>query len=76
MEAVGFRPDVLTIRRGDSVVWKNDDPFPHTATSVGGGFDSKDIAAGKSWRYTPRAAGEFPYVCALHPTMKGVLRVE
>jgi len=76
MEGVSFRPDVLTIRPGDSVVWKNQDPFPHTATSVAGGFDSENIAAGTSWTYTPRTAGEFPYVCALHPTMKAVLRVK
>jgi plastocyanin len=76
MEGVSFRPDVITIRSGDSVVWKNHDPFPHTATSASGGFDSGNVPAGQSWTYTPRTAGEFPYVCALHPTMKAVLRVK
>ena len=74
IEAVRFQPDLLTIRAGDSVVWLNRDPFPHTATASG--FDSKNIAAGESWRYTPKARGEFPYVCTLHPTMKATLRVE
>ena len=74
IEAVSFQPDVLTMRAGDSVVWLNRDPFPHTATS--NGFDSRIIAAGQSWRYTPKARGEFPYVCTLHPTMKATLRVK
>ena len=73
MEAVSFQPNVLTIGVGDSVVWLNKDPFPHTATSAS--FDSKVIAADRSWRYTPKGRGEFPYVCTLHPTMKATLRV-
>jgi plastocyanin len=73
MEAVSFQPADLEVRVGDSVVWVNKDPFPHTATSEK--FDSKVILPEKSWKYTVRAAGEFPYVCILHPTMKGTLRV-
>ena len=73
MEAVSFRPGVLTVRVGDSVVWQNKDLFPHTATAPT--FDSKIIAVDRSWRYVAKARGEFPYVCSLHPTMKGTLRV-
>jgi plastocyanin len=76
MEAVALQPAVLTIRVGDSVVWQNKDPFPHTATSAVKAFDSGNVAAGASWTYTPRTRGEFPYVCTLHPTMKGILRVQ
>jgi plastocyanin len=73
MEAVSFQPTDLTVSAGDAVVWVNKDPFPHTATSSV--FDSKTIAAGESWTYTAKTRGEFPYVCTLHPTMKGTLRV-
>ena len=38
-------------------------------------FDSKVIEAGKSWSYTPKARGEVPYHCTLHPTMTGMLRI-
>ena len=76
IEAVQFAPDTLTVRRGDTVVWVNKDPFPHTVTSKVGGFDSHEIAAGKSWHYQPRKAGAFTYICTLHPTMKATLRVE
>jgi plastocyanin len=76
IEAVQFAPDMLTVHRGDIIVWVNKDPFPHTVTSKDGGFDSHEIAAGKSWRYQPRKVGAFTYVCTLHPTMKATLRVE
>jgi plastocyanin len=74
MEAVRFRPAALTVRTGDSVIWANRDPFPHTATSPV--FESKVLPPGQSWRYVANVRGEFPYVCTLHPTMKGTLRVE
>ena len=74
MEAVSFQPGVLTLRSGDSVVWRNADPFPHTVTAAG--FDSGIIAPGRSWTYTPKTRGEVSYVCALHVTMKGTLRVQ
>jgi plastocyanin len=48
---------------------------PHTVTSAAGHFDSREIAAGKSWKFTVRATGEFAYSCTYHPMMKGVLRV-
>lgn len=75
MEGVKFEPETVTVARGDTVVWVNKDPFPHTATAKGA-FDSKEIAAGKSWRFVTRGAGTYVYVCTLHPGMKGTLVVQ
>jgi plastocyanin len=76
IDGTQFKPDDLTIKTGDSVVWVNHDPFPHTATAAGGAFDSKEIAPDKSWTYTATAKGELAYTCTFHPTMKGVVRVQ
>ena len=70
-----YVPETLTVRPGDVVVWINKDPFPHTVTAAGV-FDSGSIAAGKSWRFTARKPGMHPYLCTLHATMKGSLRIE
>jgi len=70
-----YAPENLTVKRGDTVVWINEDPFPHTITAKGV-FDSHDIAASRSWRYRARMAGEFAYLCTLHAGMKGTLKVE
>ena len=75
MDGTRFVPDTVTIQRGDRVVWVNKDPFPHTATARGT-FDSKSVAAGHSWSYVARQTGEIPYVCTLHPGMKGTLLVQ
>jgi plastocyanin len=76
IEGTRFQPEELKIQAGDAVVWVNNDFFPHTATSEAGGFDSKVIRAGKSWKATVTKEGELAYVCTLHPSMKGTLRVE
>jgi plastocyanin len=74
IDAARFSPADLSLRVGDSVVWVNKDILAHTATTSTPGFDSKVIAPGKSWRYTVRRTGEFPYTCVFHP-MNAMLRV-
>lgn len=76
IEATSFQPKSMTVKAGDVIVWTNNDPFPHTATSQAAGFDSHAIAPGKSWTYTAATRGEFTYVCTLHPTMTATLKVE
>ena len=70
-----FQPESLTVAPGDLVIWINKDIVPHTATATGK-FDSKTIDPTRSWSYRPRRKGDTAYVCALHPTMKGTLRVK
>ena len=76
IDGVRFVPETLIVKVGDTVVWVNKVPFPHTATSQAGTFDSHEIATGKTWRYIPKKAGVFPYACTLHSTMKATLTVE
>jgi plastocyanin len=76
IEATQFQPNALTVRRGDTIIWVNKDPFPHTVTSKAGGFDSQQIQPGVSWKYRAVRKGEFDYICSLHPTMTGTIRVQ
>ena len=71
-----FRPAVVTVNKGDVVVWRNSDPVPHTATAKAGGLDSGDIATNGTFRFTATRTGRFDYICTLHPTMKGALVVK
>jgi len=75
IDASRFEPSRLTVAPGDTVVWKNVDLFPHTATSKTGAFDSKAIEPGGSWKFVAEKNALFDYVCSLHPTMTGSLRV-
>ena len=75
MQAVQFAPATLKVKRGDTVIWTNRDPFPHTATAAGI-FDSKPVDEGRTFRWRADRAGTIAYVCSLHPTMRGTLEVE
>ena len=75
IEGVAYQPASLVVRRGDTVVWVNKDPFPHTVTARGV-FDSRDIPAGASWKYVARKSGSYTYICTLHPNMVGTLDVQ
>lgn len=74
IDGMRFEPADLTIHSGDTIVWVNKDLFAHTATTEGR-FDSRQIDPGGSWHVTFQTAGDLPYVCTLHPTMKGMVRV-
>jgi plastocyanin len=76
IEATQFSPAMLEVKLGDSVVWKNKDPFPHNVTAENKAFHSGDLQNGRSWSFKAGKKGVFPYVCTLHPTMKAVLTVK
>ena len=75
IEGMQFSPAMVTVKRGDEVIWVNKDLVPHTATAAKT-FDSGTLAPNTSWRMTVTNAGRYEYVCTLHPTMKAVLLVE
>lgn len=76
IENMRFDPQTLTARSGDRIIWINKDLVPHTATADAGKFDSHTLAPNASWTFVVEKPGNFPYVCAFHPTMTATLTVE
>ncbi len=70
-----FEPANLTIAVGKTVRFINVDEEPHTATSTDGSFDSKALDTDGDWNYTATKQGNYPYICSVHPFMKGTLTV-
>jgi plastocyanin len=73
MAGLKFQPGTLTVAKGTTVVFINDDTAPHTVTARSGGTDSRVIDPGK--RFTLVAASSFDYVCSIHPSMTAKLVV-
>jgi plastocyanin len=73
MENMAFQPAELTVSRGDTVVWNNEDFVPHTATARDGSWDSKSIAPGGDWRLVVDEPGRQAYHCLFHPNMVGTI---
>ena len=76
MKDIKYIPREVEVSVGDTVVWTNDDPIPHTVTAEKGEtFDSGNVDGGDTYEYTPRKAGEISYVCTIHPNQTGTLTV-
>jgi plastocyanin len=70
-----FSPGASSVHVGDTITWTNRDIAPHTATAKDGSFDTGTINKNKSGSHTFTKAGSFPYICSIHPSMKGTVTV-
>src|SRR4030095_3733499 len=70
-----FAPAEVTVAPGTRVTWVNKDEAPHTATSTDDRFSSGGLDTDDKYSFVFSEKGEFPYYCALHPHMKGVIKV-
>lgn len=72
-----FSPANITVKKGTTVTWTNQDSIAHTVTETDGksGPNSSDLAKGKSYSFTYNTAGTFKYNCSIHPEMVGTVTV-
>lgn len=70
-----FNPSTIYVTRGTIVTWINYGQAPHTVTGDKGGPASGQISSGKSYSYTFKEVGSFPYHCSIHPSMKATIEV-
>jgi len=70
-----FSPSNLNIHVGDTVVWMNNGPANHTATSASGMWDTGPLSTGQSSYFTFNQPGMFAYYCSIHPRMRGTVTV-
>ena len=67
-----FQPAELKVKRGDTVVWVNNDLVTHDVTEETNKlWSSGPLPAGKSWKIAVRQNAE--YFCSIHVMMKGIL---
>jgi pentapeptide MXKDX repeat protein len=71
-----YMPSTVTVTVGGKVTWKNVDSAAHTATATDSSFDTSLVNAGASASNTFNTAGSYPYMCILHPWMKGTVNVQ
>ncbi len=75
-----FKPDNLQIKKGESVVWVNEDNHSHVFASMAvigdGGIFAPSIEPGGSWKYQFKRSGEYFYICFIHKGMIGKVTVK
>lgn len=90
MGFMDFQPNLVTVRRGDTVEWRNTSVVMHTVTgdpqkagrpglaSVPSGaspFNSGNLKAGRIFKHTFTVPGTYKYYCEIHDGMTGTVVV-
>jgi plastocyanin len=72
-----FSPANITVKKGTTVTWTNEDSVGHTVTESDGqtGPASPTIQQGKTYSFTFNTVGTFHYKCTIHPYMTGTVAV-
>jgi plastocyanin len=71
-----FAPRTVTAKVGQKVKWEHQDAgVTHTVTALDGTFRSGDLKQGDEFSHVFQAAGTFGYRCAIHPDMRGTVKV-
>ncbi|AJP59719.2 hypothetical protein UC34_13255 [Pandoraea vervacti] len=78
IENFTFAPATLTVKAGARVTWINRDDEPHTVTSASTprAFASGALDTDAAFAFTFDKPGTYPYFCAVHPHMTGVIVVK
>ncbi|HEX8740474.1 MAG TPA: cupredoxin family copper-binding protein [Casimicrobiaceae bacterium] len=75
IRSFAFTPKEVTVAPGTRVVWTNRDDTPHTVTATDHAFASPGLDTGDTFEHTFDAAGDYAYLCTVHPYMTGVVHV-
>jgi plastocyanin len=76
MKANKFIPEKVTGKVGQTVEWKNADPYPHNVVATKGeDFQSDNFGGGGTYKYKLDKAGKISYVCTIHSGMVGTITV-
>ena len=81
IKAYKYDPQTLEVKVGTTVTWTNQDAKTHTVNS-GTPDDPKagplngELDEGKTYTYTFKEVGEFPYYCKNHRGMRGKVIVK
>lgn len=73
-----YTPANITVKKGTTVTWTNNDSVGHTVTSDDDSalsFDSKTLNKGQTFSTTFDKVGSFSYHCTPHPNMTGSVTV-
>ena len=71
-----FSPASITVNAGDTVTWTNNGHVPEGHNVKGDGFESGTRQTGQTYSHTFSSEGTFPYICSIHPFMKGTVTVQ
>ncbi len=78
IQGFAFTPATITAKKGDQIVFTNNDGVSHTVTADDGTFASGQLGQGQSFTLDTStvASGSYAFHCSNHPSMTGTVVVE
>jgi|ERR671934_1650731 plastocyanin len=81
MRSIQFEPKKVTVKKGTTVEWTNQDSVNHDVTKVSGPgpnfkSGSGNLGSGDTYKVTFDTAGTIKYQCTVHPGMTGTIVVK
>jgi amicyanin len=78
IQKMAYSPPSMTVKKGATVRWVNNDAVVHTVTftKASGINPSGPLSASQSFSVKFDEPGTYPYSCAIHPSMQGTVIVE
>jgi plastocyanin len=81
MKNIAFNPKSITVAKGTTVTWTNDDSVNHDVTKTGGpgpnfSSGSGNLGSGSTYKVTFNSPGTITYRCTIHPGMTGTVVVK
>jgi len=72
-----FGPADAVVPVGTTVTWTNNDGFDHTIVAANDAFpESPSLGDGATYSFTFTEPGTYPFICGIHPQMRGTIVVE
>ena len=82
LKNIAFSPASVTVKKGGTVKWTNDDSVGHDVTEESGpgpkfkSGSAGGLQGGDTFQQKFTTAGTVKYVCTVHPNMKGTIVVK
>lgn len=76
LDQMAFTPDVITIKAGTEVKWRNNESSVHTVTADDGSFSSGPLEQDGEFKRQFTKPGTYSYTCEMHPFMTGKVVVQ
>jgi plastocyanin len=70
-----FKPNVITVKPGTHILFKNQDDLPHTVVIPGMQLKSAMMDTDGTYEAVLEKPGDFKYFCGVHPMMTGEIIV-
>ena len=75
IKGMRFSPKIIDVKIGDTIIFKNNDNAPHTATAKSKSWTTDYLNFGDEESIKIRDGMDTDYFCKYHPMMKGKIRI-